>query len=660
MRFLGRAVSRSVRLRKARPISRSAHSPHASRRPLFERLEERALLAFNPTAIEQEMFQLVNRFRTNPQQELSQLVTSFNPPRSPDAYIPQQLTYWGVNGTVLTSQFASLTPAPPLAWNEALYNAAHNHNDAMLANDGQMHQFPGEPDPGARITNAGYSWRRWGENIYAYPHTVLEAHGGFVIDWGSGPNGLQDPPNHRLNLLSANFIHIGLAIDDVGTSPARSVGPLLVTQDLAAPAVATSAFVVGAVYNLNNGATRYLPGSGYGNIEIVFEGVAGTYRTTSWSAGGYQVQLPPGTYRGRATGSGLSSPLVSDEFVVGTSNVWIDFVNPRDASRAPQAADDAWVLEQARTSTFDVLRNDRDDDGSLRPATITVVTSPRFGTLGFDPTTGRATYTPTATFIGLDKFTYTVRDNDGLLSNVATVRMVVTNFGDHPWKNPATALDVNVDEIISPLDALQVINALNARGAGRLPVPLTADEMPPPLVDTSGDNFLSPLDALLVINYLNTSRNGNGNGEGEGEASFAQTVVDARRLSVRSTENLTHHDAAYDPELDRALQAVFADWSWHRPSVDSLGTTQHVAQTQSRQHGNRRQTFPYIDLGPASLPIGEDDRNLGESRARLFESPEDLLQTRIALTADGGEIDLSEQGHAQTAEGAAAVSDGQS
>jgi hypothetical protein len=603
-------------------------------------------MAFNPTAIEQEMFQLVNRFRTNPQQELSQLVTSFSPPKSPDAYISQQLAYWGVNGNVLTSQFASLTPSPPLAWNEALYEAAHNHNDAMLANDGQLHQFPGEPDPGARITNAGYSWRRWGENIYAYPHTVLEAHGGFVIDWGSGPNGIQDPPNHRLNLLNANFIHIGLAIDDVGTSPTRRVGPLLVTQDLAAPAVATSALVVGAVYNLNGGATRYLAGSGYGNVEIVFEGAAGTYRTTSWSAGGYQIPLPPGTYRGRATGSGLASPLVSEEFVVGTSNIWIDFVNPRDAGRAPQATDDAWVLEQAVGATIDVLRNDRDADGSLRPATISVVTGPRLGTLQFDTNTGRATYLPNTTFIGLDKFTYTVRDNDGLTSNVATARLVVTDFDDHPWRNPSNALDVNVDEVISPLDALHVINALNTRGAGRLPVPLTPNDMPPPLLDTNGDNFVSPLDALLVINYLNTSRNGEG--EAAGEEGLNQLVVDAGRKLEQPVLSLATANAEHTGETERtgetarAVQALFADWPWSRTSVDALGTAQRVAKSQARQHGDRRQTFANVDLGPPALPIGEDNRDLGESRARLFESPEDLLQTRIALAADGGQVDLSE------------------
>ena len=74
---------------------------------------------------------------------------------------------------------------------------------------------------------------------------------------------------------------------------------------------------MGAVYTEKDGSPRYVAGSGYGNVEIVFEGPTGTFQTTSWSAGGYQIQLPPGTYRGRATGGNLPAPLVSGEIVVG-------------------------------------------------------------------------------------------------------------------------------------------------------------------------------------------------------------------------------------------------------------------------------------------------------------------------------------------------------
>lgn len=57
-------------------------------------------------------------------------------------------------------------------------------------------------------------------------------------------------------------------------------------------------------------------------------------------------------------------------------------------------------------------------------------------------------------------------------------------------------LDVNGDGYTSPIDALQVINSLNAGGK---------TEEGDMALDTSGDGHISPIDALLVINRLNAS-----------------------------------------------------------------------------------------------------------------------------------------------------------
>ena len=55
--------------------------------------------------------------------------------------------------------------------------------------------------------------------------------------------------------------------------------------------------------------------------------------------------------------------------------------------------------------------------------------------------------------MGLDSFTYTVRDNDGAISNEATVDIKVI-ADPYPWRNPVNPLDVNADGFVSPLDAL--------------------------------------------------------------------------------------------------------------------------------------------------------------------------------------------------------------
>lgn len=72
-----------------------------------------------------------------------------------------------------------------------------------------------------------------------------------------------------------------------------------------------------------------------------------------------------------------------------------------------------------------------------------------------------------------------------------------------PWHNDDLPLDVNASGTITPLDALTIINELNANGSHDLPSPPTAESFPPPFYDTDGDNIIKPLDALLVINFLN-------------------------------------------------------------------------------------------------------------------------------------------------------------
>lgn len=76
-------------------------------------------------------------------------------------------------------------------------------------------------------------------------------------------------------------------------------------------------------------------------------------------------------------------------------------------------------------------------------------------------------------------------------------------------------LDVNGDGFTSPIDALQVINALNAKS--RMPQTLEEGDN---ALDTNGDGHVSPIDALLVINKLNR-----GNPE-PGENDPADSIID--------------------------------------------------------------------------------------------------------------------------------------
>ncbi len=73
-----------------------------------------------------------------------------------------------------------------------------------------------------------------------------------------------------------------------------------------------------------------------------------------------------------------------------------------------------------------------------------------------------------------------------------------------PWQNPDNPLDVNDDDLITPLDALVITNDINANGSRVLPDPPISPPPPPPYLDVNGDGAVTPVDELLVINYLNT------------------------------------------------------------------------------------------------------------------------------------------------------------
>lgn len=111
-----------------------------------------------------------------------------------------------------------------------------------------------------------------------------------------------------------------------------------------------------------------------------------------------------------------------------------------------------------------------------------------------------------------------VADANVHLDVISGVRGVYLNFAAKPtsaWTNPRNRLDVSNNQIVDPLDVVQVINHLNTAGPGDLAVLDASNEPVPPFLDVDGDGRVLPHDALYVINYLNRT-NGPGEGEQEG------------------------------------------------------------------------------------------------------------------------------------------------
>src|SRR4029079_1562359 len=133
----------------------------------------REVPALNPTGHEQQMLELLNTMRMDPQGELSRLLVSTNTLQARDSQVQAALDYFGVSGTTLASQWSTLKPAAPLAWSDALMASSKAHKQAMIIPHQPSHQMPDEASLGSRITSAGYAgWTSVGENIYAYATTV--------------------------------------------------------------------------------------------------------------------------------------------------------------------------------------------------------------------------------------------------------------------------------------------------------------------------------------------------------------------------------------------------------------------------------------------------------------------------------------------------------
>jgi uncharacterized protein YkwD len=313
---------------------RRAHTPSA----LLESLEPRQLLVFNPTADEQYMLELLNRMRTNPAAELALLTSSLgNPAHSNDPDVNSALNYFKTKGSVLASQWASLVAAPPLAWSDKLYNSAEGHNTAMIAGDVQSHQVTsvGELDLGGRADAAGYtSWSNLGENIYAFAKSVIHAHAGFAIDWGGDPTdpattGIQNPPGHRDDMMDPAFREVGIRIAYPGIVAGHDVGPWVVTQDFGKRFNQGNPFLLGTAYNDSSNDAFYTPGEGLGGVTVTAvagNGAGASFVTSTMSAGGWQLQVPAGTYSVTFAGGSFGSSVTYYNIAVGSANVKLDAV----------------------------------------------------------------------------------------------------------------------------------------------------------------------------------------------------------------------------------------------------------------------------------------------------------------------------------------------
>ncbi len=323
----------------------------------IEMLEARALLAA-PTNLEQELLEWVNRFRINPAGEYNRLIRSDLPLSSDIPGVADAISFFSVNLGRLRSELAALAPAAPLAWSGALNDAARGHNQAMIDADSQSHELPGEGDLGERATAAGYTgWSTLGENIFAYAQSPAQAHAGFVIDWGSGPYGMQPGRGHRVNLMSPAYREVGIGVTPE-TDPGTEVGPMVVTQDFGARFGQTEPYLLGVVFADANDNRLYTSGEGLGGVTVTAAGPSGSFTTKTWASGGYQMTLEPGQYTVTFSGGPLAAARVRN-VLVGGSNQKLDLntLSSDPASSTVRLASTVLGVVEGQSGGITILRS---------------------------------------------------------------------------------------------------------------------------------------------------------------------------------------------------------------------------------------------------------------------------------------------------------------
>jgi len=241
------------------------------------------------------------------------------------------------------------------------------------------------------------------------------------------------------------------------------------------------------------------------------------------------------------------------------------------------------------------------------------------GWLAFDAETRTFNGTPTVADVG--EFTIEVTATDsGEPRMSATDVFSITVY--NPYQNLDDPCDVNYDGLVTPIDALIVINELNGNGSRELPIPPEPPLLPPPYPDVNGDLYISPLDALFVINRLNAP-----DGEGEPPAAVVNPSA-ADRLFSGAGEIVHQADAVpLLPVVSGSSDSVDdAPWPWHdsTPARDS-----QTAELDNSQ--------PI----PTSLPASQTDAAL-----RLDEEWDggsvDELNLAIDFALDGVFADIAE------------------
>lgn len=122
------------------------------------------------------------------------------------------------------------------------------------------------------------------------------------------------------------------------------------------------------------------------------------------------------------------------------SNIARVLVTIGEVNDVPVATNDLGVLDEDTSIELSILDNDIDVDSELLTENVTITQAPKHGELTVNKELSTIHFTPHSDFFGTDSFEYSVKDDQFLMSNIATVTLTVNSVNDAPVAQNDTAV----------------------------------------------------------------------------------------------------------------------------------------------------------------------------------------------------------------------------
>ncbi len=421
----------------------------------------------------------------------------------------------------LSVDLSGVAKRQPLAWNSMLQQSAQFHSAEMAANNYFAHQSAVTGQwPNANVRSQGYNLPSWFTSDNNYLESI--GAGTFRNTAREGLKPLVVSGSHRNHLLGIDAFNadqkeagIGYAVNPNSTY--TNYWTVHATRSEPSPI-----FLTGVVFNDLNANGRYDLNEGSAGIVVA----VGTTTAVTNEAGGWS--LPVAKNQRHVVSVQTAGGRVSAAVDVGSENREVDV---RTDSMTARVDFGAWQISVDVTSpaaaltagdvnlrhlTHHLFVVTYNDDVAINATTLktgnVLVTGPN----GFQ----QSALLKTTEQIGKAwKGTYEITATGGVWTNADDGQYAVQMMSNEVVDNsgnavPAGALgvfqvaisrailaeDANDDSIVSPIDALLIVNYLNG----------PKDAAFQSLLDTNRDQIISPIDVLRVINYLNGAPSGEG------------------------------------------------------------------------------------------------------------------------------------------------------